>query len=166
MKRAFTLIELLVVIAIIGILATVVVVNLGGARQKAKVAKTKTDLIAYRTAFDLYFDDNNEKMPCPNNEGTNWLANCLVPALSTYANLPANDAWGNPYYYHNPDWGYWGDSECAFILSAGSDNKFCDGSSGVNCNHTPNITSNCSSSNPSYDDIGMYFGKINSHPAP
>lgn len=39
-QRAFTLIELLVVIAIIGVLASVVLVNLSGSREKARVAKS------------------------------------------------------------------------------------------------------------------------------
>jgi len=38
-KRSFTLIELLVVIAIIGLLSSVVLVNLSGPRQKAKITK-------------------------------------------------------------------------------------------------------------------------------
>lgn len=38
-KRGFTLIELLVVIAIIGLLATFAVIQLGGSREKARIAK-------------------------------------------------------------------------------------------------------------------------------
>jgi len=39
LKRSFTLIELLVVIAIIGLLSSVILVNLSGPRQKAKITK-------------------------------------------------------------------------------------------------------------------------------
>ena len=42
--KGFTLIELLVVIAIIGILSTMAVVSLSGARSKADDAKIKSDL--------------------------------------------------------------------------------------------------------------------------
>ena len=38
-EKAFTLIELLVVIAIIGVLASIVLVNLRGSREKARIAK-------------------------------------------------------------------------------------------------------------------------------
>ena len=49
-KRAFTLIELLVVIAIIGILATVVILNVASARQKAINTKVKNDITLARIA--------------------------------------------------------------------------------------------------------------------
>ncbi len=38
-KKAFTLIELLVVIAIVGLISSIVLVNLKGTREKARIAK-------------------------------------------------------------------------------------------------------------------------------
>lgn len=62
-SRGFTLVELLVVIAIIGTLATLLLLQLGVARAKARDAKRIADINQLRSAVELYFDDNGGKYP-------------------------------------------------------------------------------------------------------
>lgn len=57
-EKGFTLIELLVVISIIGVLATLLLLQLGGARGKARDGKRISDVSQLRTAIEQYFDDN------------------------------------------------------------------------------------------------------------
>lgn len=73
-QRGFTLIELLVVIAIIGILASIVLVSLGGARAKARDAQRQSDIRQISLAMEMYYDD-----------GQAYLTSAAMPvAIGTY----------------------------------------------------------------------------------
>jgi prepilin-type N-terminal cleavage/methylation domain-containing protein len=77
MQKGFTLVELLVVIAIIGILATLVLLQLGSARARARDTQRITVLSQVQSALETYAEENNGKYP----SGPNTLDSYLEPYL-------------------------------------------------------------------------------------
>lgn len=71
-QRGFTLIELLVVIAIISLLATIVLVSLNSARQKARDARRVTDLNQIVTALQFYLDEYGQYPGNTDNDCSGW----------------------------------------------------------------------------------------------
>ena len=59
-NQGFTLIELLIVVAIIGLLASVVLVGLGGFRARGRDARRIADLRETQNALELYYTKNNK----------------------------------------------------------------------------------------------------------
>lgn len=57
-KRGFTLIELLVVLTIIGILASLVIINVSNARKSGRDAKRVANLKSIQTALEMYAEKN------------------------------------------------------------------------------------------------------------
>ena len=65
-NRGFTLIELLVVVAIIGILSTIVVINVERARREARNSSIQANLAAARIEAEFIFRDGNSYLtPAP-----------------------------------------------------------------------------------------------------
>lgn len=84
-QSAFTLIELLIVIAIIGILASIVLANLSGARKRAQISSIKSSLSSLSTAGNVCVDgsgnilDGNGGDPICDDVS---LANEIYPAIT------------------------------------------------------------------------------------
>ncbi len=56
-QRGMTLLEIMIVLAIIGTIATLLMKNLGGAQEKAKVKQAKIGLGNVHQALQMYYND-------------------------------------------------------------------------------------------------------------
>ena len=63
----FTLIELLIVVAIIGILATIVIINLTGAKARSNDARRKSDVASIKKAVDAFQSEYDRYPVCQDN---------------------------------------------------------------------------------------------------
>lgn len=113
-SKGFTLVELLVVIAIIGTLATLLLLQLGVARGKARDAKRVADINQVRTAIELYFDDNSASYPA-----SDLVALSTDTTFTRYFNaaVPTKDPLNRPYVYG------WSADKLHYQLSAELENS-------------------------------------------
>jgi len=103
-QRGFTLIEVMIVVAILGVLATLVVVNIGGAQDTANINATKSNLQAVSQALDLFKLDNY-RYPT-----TDQGLEALVEKPDNARNWPdggylkkmPKDGWENEFVYISP----------------------------------------------------------------
>ena len=104
-QSGFTLIEVMVVVAILGILATIVMTNVVGKDEQARVTAAKTGLAQISNALEMYKLDNH-KYPTTD-EGLEALVQKAASAKTfpqggyIKGGLP-KDPWGNPFQYIVP----------------------------------------------------------------
>ncbi|AGH80124.1 general secretion pathway protein G [Psychromonas sp. CNPT3] len=120
-QKGFTLLEIMVVIVILGVLASLVVPNLMGNKDKADRQKVVSDLIALENALDMYKLDNSRypntdqgleallEKPTASPEPRNY------PEDGYIKRLP-QDPWGNDYILNSP-----GEHGKIDVLSVGQD---------------------------------------------
>ncbi|MGB3794919.1 MAG: type II secretion system major pseudopilin GspG [Alteraurantiacibacter sp.] len=106
-EAGLTLIEILVVLAIIAVMAYLIVPNVIGRPDQARVTVAQTDLRTISSALKMYRLDNGDYPSTQ--QGLEALS-----ALPTAAPVPVNwspsgyldqvptDPWGRPYVYTNP----------------------------------------------------------------
>ena len=92
-EEGFTLVELMVVIVIIGLLATVVLINVAPATDKAAATKVRADISTLEQGVEMY---RLSKLNYPSGDGLQALV-----GEGFVKRLP-NDPWGNPYRYAAP----------------------------------------------------------------
>ncbi len=125
----FTLLEIMVVIVILGILASVVVPNLLGNKEKADQQKAVTDIVALESALDMYKLDNSV-YPTTDQGLEALVSKPSNPTPRNYRDggyikrLP-KDAWGNDYQYLNA-----GEHGVIDVFSLGADGQ--EGGEGIN----------------------------------
>ena len=103
-RSGFTLVELMVVIVIIGLLATVVAINVLPSQDRAMVGKARADISVLEQAIETYRLDN---LAFPDTLQALVAAPAGLARPERYREggyvrrLP-EDPWGNPYQYRRP----------------------------------------------------------------
>ena len=114
----FTLIELLVVCAILAILATVVIINLMGAKNKSRYGRVISDMTAIATAVKAYGVSNNNIYP---GDGT---YDTLPPPFSSYLPTWPATPCGSEYGYEYNNWNANGSMNSPGSIIPGNPNGF------------------------------------------
>ncbi|MEO0032065.1 MAG: type secretion system protein GspG [Pseudomonadota bacterium] len=133
--NGFSLIELMVVIFIIGLLATVVMINVLPSQDKAMVVKARSDIATLSQAMEMYrldqstYPDQAQGLAALKSPPANLTMPQSYRAGGYVKDLP-NDPWGHPYQYQVPG----PDGRPFQILSLGADGQ--SGGSGLNADIT------------------------------
>lgn len=119
-EAGFSLLEIMISITILGLLATIVVINVLPAQDQAMVQKARTDIATLEQALDAYRLDQRsypsveqglEALVTAPSDGGNFREGGYIRRLP-------DDPWGNPYQYVYP-----GEHGMIDIFSLGRDGR-------------------------------------------
>jgi general secretion pathway protein G len=106
-EAGFTLTELMVTVFIMGLLATVVLVNVLGNVDQSRVQKARADIALLESSLDRYrlqmfdYPSTAQGLEALVEAPQDLPGGASYPAEGFIKRLPA-DPWGNPYQYENP----------------------------------------------------------------
>ena len=98
--RAFSLVEIMIVIVIIGLLASVVTVNVRSSMTKAKVNIAKHEIATIVDALNQYWSENGSYPS--GDQGLASLHQKSEKSAEPYLSKEPVDPWGKPYVYNSP----------------------------------------------------------------
>lgn len=106
-EQGFTLVELMVVIFILGLLTTIVLINVLPSQDRAMQEKARADVSTLSQALEMYRLDN---LSYPSSTDglqalvspPSLLANASRYRKGGYIKKLPEDPWGRPYQYDNP----------------------------------------------------------------
>lgn len=106
LEAGFSLIELMVVVFIMGLLATLIIVNVAPVGERSRISKARSDIASLESALEQY---NLDLFAYPNS--AQGLAALSAPPQGVdvslyrqggYVRRLQQDPWGNPYQYQMP----------------------------------------------------------------
>ncbi|NBC20673.1 MAG: type II secretion system major pseudopilin GspG [Alphaproteobacteria bacterium] len=122
-EAGFTLTELMVTVFIMGLLATVVLVNVIGNVDQSRVQKARADIALLESSLDRYrlqmfdYPSTEQGLEALVEAPEDLPGGASYPAEGFIKRLP-RDPWGNPYQYEKP-----GEHGAIDIYSLGADGQ-------------------------------------------
>src|SRR6056297_1654163 len=153
-EEGFTLIELLVVIAIIGLLATMSVVALSSAREKARDSRRMSDIKQVQTALEMYYSSSSTYPVENSGAALNTVDLGEYMDSVPHNPTPADD--GDCNINSQADYGYYSDNGSDYVIMYCVGSEVADLEVGTHCATPDSISDSDKESASLCDDFSSW----------